>query len=173
MIKQIPGIDGYFASQNGEIFSNRKHRLNPFGEMKSIKPSATKRGYMAFCAYDGHRKMNVLLHRAVALTWLGPTPEGCEVCHNDGNRANCAASNLRWDTRKGNHKDKLSHGTQIRGEDVYNAKLTLEQAKIIRAAYDNRTSPNWGLTRFARDFGVHPSTVNDVAKRRTWQWITF
>lgn len=33
-----------------------------------------------------------------------------EVCHNDGNPANNVVTNLRWDTKKANARDRLMHG---------------------------------------------------------------
>jgi hypothetical protein len=32
-------------------------------------------------------------------------------CHNDGDPFNNAVTNLRWDTRSGNLRDKIAHGT--------------------------------------------------------------
>jgi hypothetical protein len=51
------------------------------------------------------------LHLLVALTYLGERPEGLEVCHDDGDVANCAPGNLRYDTKSANELDKRRHGT--------------------------------------------------------------
>ena len=171
MIDPIPGLPGYFATENGEIYSNLRSSKNPDGNFLILKQYVVKAGYKKFMARKDGKKINFLVHRAVALALLGAYGAPFEVCHNDGDRSNNRLDNLRWDTRKGNHHDKLAHGTQIRGESVYNAKLTLAQVKIIRDAYDNRCHEHWGLARLSKEFGVHLSTINDVAKRRTWTWI--
>jgi len=50
------------------------------------------------------------VHRLVLLTFVGPPPEGCEGCHNDGNPANNDLTNLRWGTRSDNLYDRVRHG---------------------------------------------------------------
>lgn len=52
------------------------------------------------------RDLNTLVHKLVAEAFLGPRPEGCEVCHNDGDATNNRVDNLRWDTRTGNNLDR-------------------------------------------------------------------
>jgi hypothetical protein len=56
-------------------------------------------------------KKHALVQALVADAFFGPKPPGLEICHWDGNRANCAASNLRYDTHSGNELDKRRHGT--------------------------------------------------------------
>jgi hypothetical protein len=51
------------------------------------------------------------VHQLLAEAFLGPRPEGMEVCHGDGNLMNCTLENLRYDTRGGNERDKRLHGT--------------------------------------------------------------
>lgn len=51
------------------------------------------------------------VHQIVAEAFLGPCPPGQEVCHNDGNPANCTPGNLRYDTHSANLRDKRQHGT--------------------------------------------------------------
>lgn len=54
------------------------------------------------------------VHDLVAEAFLGPKPQGLEVCHGDNNTRNNAASNLRYATRSENHRDKRKHGTNGR-----------------------------------------------------------
>lgn len=49
------------------------------------------------------------VHQLVAEAFHGPRPEGAQVCHNDGNKLNNAASNLRWDTPAANAQDRVEH----------------------------------------------------------------
>ena len=51
------------------------------------------------------------VHRLVLEAWVGPCPDGYECCHNDGDFRNNTVSNLRWDTRSNNGRDKREHGT--------------------------------------------------------------
>lgn len=50
------------------------------------------------------------VHALVALAFHGPRPEGADVCHNDGDRQNNRADNLRYDTRSENNRDITRQG---------------------------------------------------------------
>lgn len=57
----------------------------------------------------GRKKFSV--HRLVMLAFVGPCPEGMEVCHNNGDPTDNRLTNLRYATRSENHYDKRRHGT--------------------------------------------------------------
>lgn len=69
------------------------------------------RGYPAITltSEDGRQRPHAL-HVLVAAAWIGPRPDGLEVCHNDGNKLNTRADNLRYDTRTENARDVVRHG---------------------------------------------------------------
>lgn len=50
-----------------------------------------------------------------------------EVAHKDGDKTNCAISNLRYDTPTGNAADKIVHGTAPIG--VHNGMAKPENAR--------------------------------------------
>ena len=55
------------------------------------------------------------VHSAVLLTFAGPRPTRCVVCHDDGNPMNNHVNNLRWDTHTANRMDYLRHHTKTGG----------------------------------------------------------
>lgn len=57
----------------------------------------------------------MLVHRVVALAFLGEPKEGEQVCHYDGNPKNNRVENLRWDTVSNNHYDAVRHHTHHNG----------------------------------------------------------
>jgi hypothetical protein len=59
---------------------------------------------------DG-KSTSFLVHRLMAIAFLGEPPPGCEVCHNDGDGTNNVLSNIRWGTRSENILDSVQHGT--------------------------------------------------------------
>lgn len=80
-----------------------------------IKPQANPRnGYLTVSLSRENKKKRISVHRLVALAFLGPQPEGKEVCHNDDDRNNNHASNLRWDTHSQNHFDIARNGNRAR-----------------------------------------------------------
>lgn len=125
----------------------------------SNKPSID--GYVRVSFGAGRHRY---LHRLVLEAFAGPCPQGMEACHNNGIRSdNRWPTNLRWDTPKRNHMDKLRHGTQRRGERQGNAKLTADAVATIRAS---RTSKD-----LAGLFGVTTKTIKSVRRRATWRHL--
>jgi hypothetical protein len=76
-----------------------------------IRPAALPTGHLhVLLRHDGKRS-NRQVHRMVLEAFVGPCPDGMEACHGDGDPANNALSNLRWDSRSANLKDAVRHGT--------------------------------------------------------------
>lgn len=57
------------------------------------------------------RRRTRQVHRLVAEAFLGPVPEGMEVCHNNGDMLDNRAVNLRYGTHSENLRDRVKHGT--------------------------------------------------------------
>lgn len=97
--RRIPGMD-YEASSRGRIRRTSTGRV-----LRSWV--GNKHGHLKV-TLGGRR---IWVHRAVALAFHGPCPEGLEVRHLDGAPANNAPSNLKYGTRSENNYDKRQHGT--------------------------------------------------------------
>ena len=99
--RPVPGWeDLYQISDSGDILSARTG--------KPMKPYYRK--YLRVqLSRDGSRT-GYLIHRLVALAFLGPCPPGMQVCHNDGNHLNNTVTNLRYDTPGENMYDQVQHG---------------------------------------------------------------
>lgn len=91
-----------------------------------------------------------------------------ETAHSCGNGhlACVNPKHLRWDTPKGNHADKVTHGTTNRGERQWQAKLTEADVRHIRRLVG--TMPQKSI---ASMFGVHPCTISEIHTRRKWGWL--
>lgn len=177
--RDIPGCEGFYqASDQGRIRSVARviYVLNPFGELgerrfrsKILKASPAKNGYrIVTFTRPGEKRRYEYVHRLVALTFIGPCPEGKEVCHKDGVRVNNQLDNLRYDTRSNNALDRHLHGTmnQTRGEEHYFAKLTVEDVKWIR-----RHSGVYTHRQMAFMFGVGHGTIGNVIRRVQWRHV--
>lgn len=104
----------------------------------------------------------------VLLAFVGPRPEGMEVCHNDGNPRNNRLDNLRYDTRKGNFADKLKHGTHLRGIRSPLAKLNLQTVQEIRYLEGKMTQE-----AIAEKFGLSQPYVSKIIRRDRWPTETW
>ena len=117
MIRPIPGCDGYFASDEGRIFSTRT------GVRRELA-AAWHKGYLhVFVRYGTGRqsKRREPIHKLVLLAFAGSKPSTAHECrHLDGNAANNTPGNLAWGTRAQNVADAIQHGTHAclrRGAD--------------------------------------------------------
>jgi hypothetical protein len=133
--RAIPGWEGlYEISRTGQVRS--VERVVYFADGRVREYAAVERathkdgfGYQKVTLKGKGRNQRVLIHQAVAAAWVGPRPDGLEVCHNDGNKLNNTVENLRYDTRKANHADAARHGTLKRPR-----KITDDAVAAIRAA---------------------------------------
>lgn len=106
-------------------------------------------------------------HRLILEAFRGPCPKGMQACHNDGDRSNNRVSNLRWDTIKNNHADKMKHGTQQIGSLNPAAKLTPKNVVAIRS----RREKGEGGIALANEFKVARNTILNIVSRRNWKHI--
>lgn len=155
----IEGWEGlYSVSDLGRIRSEARVVLYVTGKSQTVRerilsPAVKERGHMSVQLYRGQKGKRMHVHRAVAIAFIGPQPSPLhEVAHNDGDPGRNYVSNLRWDTRAGNHKDKVAHGTHNRGERHPNCTVPDDVVRQVRAAT--------GLCKeIGAKFNIHPGYV--------------
>jgi NUMOD4 motif/HNH endonuclease len=154
--KDVVGFQSiYEVSDHGNIRSIKS------GKLKKITiDKTTKRPFLNL--WKNNKQFVVRVHKLVMEAFVGKRPEGMECCHNDGNAFNNHLNNLRWDTPKNNHADKIKHGTTNRGERCGTAKITLEQVRSIRK--DDR------LQRLiAADYKIAESMISRIKNGVRWK----
>lgn len=171
--REIPDTDGkYQASSLGNIRSvertveysgSRSHsRLVPG---KTLRPSVY-RGYpFVGLIMKGVRRTRTTA-TLVAAAFLGPRPEGMEVCHNDGQRGNSRADNLRYGTRLENEADKEIHGTRLKGERCPASILNEDQVREIR-----RRAVSEPHASIASDLGIKAATIQQIVNGKSWKCL--
>ncbi len=108
--RAVPGWDElYYASDLGRISSRRV----------VLKPWVSCGGYKIVAFSRGGVVTKFPVHRLVLLTFAGPNPEGTEACHNNGDRTDNRATNLRWDSRSANRLDAVAHNTHNNSSKTY------------------------------------------------------
>jgi len=107
----VVGYEGFYeVSDLGRVRSMRR-RVAGGRAVRILKPCQYPRGHLKVVLCVNGQKKDMLVHRLVAIAFIGPQPPGCEVCHYDGNPANNVLGNLRWGTRGDNIRDSIRHGT--------------------------------------------------------------
>lgn len=153
----IPGYEGrYEVSNFGRV--RTVARVIPYidGRLRRVpqrirKTSLDTRGYVALTLTDatGDARSRAV-HVLVAAAWLGPRPEGMEVCHNDGDKTNPRLDNLRYDTRSENALDLVRHGQHPwahRTECIHGHPYTPENTYHNRGRRHCRTCTRARLAR--------------------------
>lgn len=177
--KSVDGWVGFYeVSNEGRVRSiDRVHAvINRFGNVENrrqrgqmLKLTKSKNGYLivSFTRPGGVREYHTV-HTLVARTFIGPTPPGCEVCHNDGDRTHNRFENLRYDSRSANALDRHRHGTmnQAHGEDHYFRKLCDEDVRWIRKMAGSVSNREMG-----RALGVTHGTIGHVINGESWKHV--
>ena len=161
---QIPNWPEYTISKNGEV----RRVTGACGAVvgKTLKWTILKNGYakVALCR-DSCRK-EYLVHRLVALTYIGDA-EGLDVCHFDGDKLNNNLENLRIDTRKGNMADQIRMGKTPRGEKCGSNKYTAEFVKSIK----NKLANGVSVSFLHNETGIPRPTLYGIKSGATWAWL--
>jgi len=101
--------DGYIRSIDHEVRSRGGGTRMVRGRV--LNPTTRPDGYRQICLSQDGVKRLYLVHCVIARTFLGPRPDGFDVCHGDGNKANNRVENLRYDSKSANNRDQVLHGT--------------------------------------------------------------
>lgn len=152
--RELPEFPGYRISPHGEIRGR-------YG--KRIKPYVMETGYHQV-SISGIGKRYV--HQLVARAYHGHPGPGLQVAHNNGERGDNRAINLRWATAHENASDKEHHGTNLGGslpgEQNPNCKLATDQVAEIRSSRSQTAK------QLAERFGVSRSAIYDIWHERSW-----
>ena len=118
--KPIPSFPGYEASDHGRVRSfwaqgPNKGRRGGWHisdtPSRIMAPQYHRLGYPRVNLGKNGKPHKLEVSRLVLLAFIGPCPNGMEVCHNDGNPSNNRLDNLRYDTHSGNMIDAV--GSEI------------------------------------------------------------
>jgi hypothetical protein len=170
--RPVAGYEGYYEVSNfGDVRSVTRDL--PF--KGTLAPRAGKNLSPETC-HAGHRRVRLwkegigrrfFVHRLVLEAFVCPCPAGMEACHNDNDAGNNRISNLRWDTRGGNFRDKSRFGTNPVGERASRSKLTKSQVLEIRSI--GKSVP---ASTIAGEYGVTPSAIRAILNGRNWRHIS-
>lgn len=163
--KIIPGWNEYEISEAGDIKRVQAGWGAKVG--KSLKWQVMKNGYAKVSLCRNAKRKEYLVHRLVALAFIGEIPAGKEVCHFDGDKLNNSVANLRIDDRFGNMADQIRHGKTPRGQRCGSNRYTPEQ---ILKARELRASGMRNMD-VARELGMRPGHVTNIVAGRIWGWL--
>jgi hypothetical protein len=165
--QMIPGSEGlYSVSTRGRIRSHFKETP------RILKPNYDTKGYQQFAMFlPGGRRKQMKVHRAVALTFLGPRPPGAQINHISGDKLDNSVANLEYVSCRQNIRHAWAMGLrradQVQGERHGMAKLTADNVREIRLIGDSRSLSEISQTFFWRNTAMYcfDTQKQDVATR--------
>lgn len=164
--KPVVGQEGqYEISNRGELRSWRGNggiRKLPF----IVKASSIMRGYKGYIANYSGRSVPLVIHRCVALAFLGPRPEGYCINHKNGIKVDNRVENLEYCTPKENSRHAIDIGIMAPKWGLNHSQGRLSNDQIIDIR--NRFIPGQYGNRgeLAKEFGVTPMYIYDIAHSR-------
>ena len=155
----------YSASSCGRLRAERPKSLRR--SAKIIKQSTHAKGYLVvWLRSDDGSHATVLVHRLVALAFLGPCPAGKQVNHKNGDKADNRIANLEYVTPSENHLHAFRTGLRSpkRGAESKCSSLSDCEVSALKA---RRAAGERGVD-LAVEYGVSAQTICNIVKGRTW-----
>lgn len=167
--RPIPGFAGYEASTVGRL--RGVHRLDSGGRRRKgviLKGIPADKGHLRVTLWRSGQPHQFFIHQLILLTFAGPPGPG-EICrHGPAGVSDNSLANLCYGSPWDNMHDKLRDGTQLMGEQQWNARLTDERVREARALY-----AAGGVTQavLAARYGVSTRTMGKALRGERWAHV--
>ena len=157
--------------EKGKQKSNNDWEKRFFKKVKKMdicwewQSTISKNGYGQFSINNKKQ----LAHRVSYILHYGEIPIGMLVCHSCDNRKCVNPEHLFLGTNEDNMKDMINkkRAKYASGEKAGSSKLTNEDVKDIRLAYDN----NETTRQIAKKYNMNHSTIWNIVSGKTWKHI--
>lgn len=129
----IPHFYGYFAGENGHIYSNHGRGAQKIPQpLRKLKPNIQSSGkYFYVNVKKDNKRITQRVHRLVCLAFHGfPPNTKYAASHLDGNWRNNTPSNLKWESYSDNANRKKEHGTDDIG--VKNSRAIIDLKTLVK-----------------------------------------
>jgi len=168
--RPVVGWEGYYSvSSLGRVRVEPRLRVSKSGWTRHapgqiMAQARCAKGYarVQLCL-NGVRK-GKLVSRLVAEAFIGPAPEGHEVCHGPNGNKDNSLDNLYYGTHSRNCQDMVRDGTVVRGERVPLSKLKAQDVAAIRSSSEKQRV-------LAARYGVTYSNISAIQLRKSWRHL--
>ena len=158
----VVGYEGYYEVSNLGRVQRHSGRI--------LKPYVNRKNYGEYCQVRlsrGGVARTCEVHILVARAFLGPCPDGYQVCHGPAGSLDNSVVNLSYGTPVENAADMYRDDTIMTGTRNPNAKLTDEIVRLCRV----RVAAGETYAALAREFGVSRVTMNLAVRRVNWRHV--
>lgn len=109
-LRLIPGFVHYSVTNDGRVWTTLKR-----GGPCWLKPDILRQGHRRVTLIADGKGKGYLVHRLVALAWIGPVPfEGAKVLHKNDIPSDNRVENLYYGTQLDNAKDARKNGKWVK-----------------------------------------------------------
>jgi len=165
--KDVTGFEGMYQVSNfGNVKSIPSTDSKRLG--KILSPGKGKYGHCGIQLYKNGKKYKALVHRLVAIHFISPAPEGCEVNHIDFDPTNNHVSNLEWATHQQNIYHSRHRLANKKGEECTHSKVTEQDVIAMRAEY---AAGGISFVKLAKKYNVCPQQCHRIIRRERWAHI--
>jgi len=161
--RDIPGYEGiYQVSDLGRVKRVATEHI--------LKPRRNRWGYLQVQLSVRTNRKTWVVHRLVALTFIGPRPQGCDINHRNGIKTENHLDNLEYLSRKAHeHHTRTVLGLHD-NEGEKNHAARLNESDVDRLRYLYSTGNYTGL-ELAELFGVSKSAIGYALSGETWSHL--
>lgn len=156
---------------------NNRYQISNKGNIRNketriiLIPQIQKAGYYRFSCKPffingDKRTISILIHQAVAISFIDNPNNYREVNHKDGDKSNNNVDNLEWCTRKHNIKHAFQNNLKSH-RGIKNTRSKLSESDVLEIYKSNIRS-----CVLCIQYNVSSSTINDIRKGRSWTHIT-
>lgn len=163
--KQIPGYEGlYSISNTGRCRTDKQGEGARAGKILAIGFNLGGYAQYTLGKYGGRHQA----HKLVLLAFVGQRPEGYEINHLNGVKADNRLENLEYCTRSENGLHLTRVLGKRRGESHGNAKITEDDVREIR-----RLARETKLTQaqIGAKFGITNKNVGYIVRMKAWPHV--
>jgi predicted transcriptional regulator len=159
-----------------------------FAVSKKGLVTRVKTGYTDWAVNSNYQKVtykdrSILLHRLVALVYLGKIPRGYVVNHKNGRKLDCRKSNLEivtlsennqhavdTDLNKVSTKAKKASKNRLSGERNMNACFTDKQVRVLRKKFE---ASKVTISDIANKYDTTKRSVRDMLLAVTYSNVAY
>lgn len=165
----VVGFEGYYVVSNlGRIMRvARSSRGQKPGTIRN--PTVTRCGYLSMTLSRNGIQITKSVHRWVAEAFLGPGPDGHEVNHINGDKADNRACNLEWLTHIENsrHSFDVLNRHRATGEECSKTKLSEEDIPVIR----DLARQGMSRRKIGEMYGVSNTAITLIVNGTNWKHV--
>jgi hypothetical protein len=161
------GFPSYEISDLGRIRRVVKQTSKKFN--RTLKCRVGTAGYRYCSLSELGKTYTKYVHHLVAETFVGPRPTNYDVSHENDDKLDNRACNLKYRTQADNTRRAYENGliAVARGETHTYAKLTEVKVREIRKRFAEGESGN----KLAGVFGVTSGAIGAIIRRKAWKHV--